>query len=221
MPFQCSSLVRALEGVESNLRHEAMPKSPLAKALINELQAAEVNQEVTYVGTQIDQVPDMSEDEGDCPISGEEMIQAGKFKGKKTMSEAYTEDKTYINWVRAHINKTSAKEMIRLRLYVECHDENKMERMREMKEMRKNNMSQMPKTPTRAAKTKMAAKKNRTREGDGWGEPENQFSMDMEDWELDHEEIQETMTPHEMKEAADNFEKMARMLRREHARSSN
>ena len=43
MPFQCSSLVRALEGVESNLRHEAMPKSPLAKALINELQAAEVN----------------------------------------------------------------------------------------------------------------------------------------------------------------------------------
>ena len=97
MPFQCSSLVRALEGVESNLRHEAMPKSPLAKALINELQAAEVNQEVTYVGTQIDQVPDMSEDEGDCPISGEEMIQAGKFKGKKTMSEAYTEDKTYIN----------------------------------------------------------------------------------------------------------------------------
>ena len=116
MPFQCSSLVRALEGVESNFRHEAMPKSPLAKALINELQAAEVNQEVTYVGTQIDQVPDISEDEGDCPISGEEMIQAGKFKGKKTMSEAYTEDKTYINWVRAHINKTSAKEMIRLRL---------------------------------------------------------------------------------------------------------
>eukprot|EP00435_Cladocopium_sp_Y103_P075981 s11_g71.t1 len=217
MLFQCSSLVRVLECTVNGIRPIAMPKSPLAKALINELREAEGNQEVTYVGTQIDQVMDLSEDEGDCPISGEELIQAGKYKGKKTMSEVYVEDKLYINWVRQHINKTSTKEMIRLRLYVECRDENKADRMKEAK---KSQMSQMPKTPMRAAKAKMGVKKNHLREGDGWGEPESQFSMDMEDWELEQEEIQETMSPQEMKAAADNFEKMARMLRREHARSS-
>ena len=220
MPYQCSSLVRALGCTVSGIQPIAMPKSPLAKELLNELKEAETHQEVTYVGTQIDQVPDLSEDEGDCPISGEELIQTGKYKGKKTMCEVYMDDKSYINWVRQHINKASRKEMIRLRLYVECRDENKKERMKEMKDMKKNLMNQMPKTPMRAAKAKMGAKKSHLREGDGWGEPESQFSMDMEEWELEQEEFQEAMSPQEMKEAADNFEKMARMLRREHARSS-
>ena len=54
-------------------------RSQLAKELMENLLEGEF-----YAKNNLDEASETSADEAECPIMGHEMVEAGKFKGKKT-----------------------------------------------------------------------------------------------------------------------------------------
>jgi hypothetical protein len=153
---------------------------------------------------ELDRQPDVSGDEPEYPVSGREMMQAGKFKEKSTMAEAYL-DKSHVKWVRNNINVQSGAEMRRYRLYVEMRDQVKMQRIHREREGRvEAARRQMPKTRAGSSTvTKAKAKpapvrfnldpmsQRRGREEDGWATEMSGYEMDMEEWEtnVDQQEL--------------------------------
>lgn len=58
----------------------------------------------------LDKMDDMSEDGNKNPIPGETVLKEGKYKSGKSALEVkdiYVTDKSYCEWVRGHISKTS------------------------------------------------------------------------------------------------------------------
>ena len=93
----------------------------------------------------LDGSPDKEIDGRQNPIKGEMHIADGKYGTKKKESKSlawiYTQDKSYVQWVRAHINLTSAPGMQQLRIYIHYRDQAKKLRVQ------KESMGQAPVTP--------------------------------------------------------------------------
>ena len=93
----------------------------------------------------LDGSPDMEMDGRQNPVKGEVYIADGKYgtkkKEPKSLAWIYTQDKSYVQWVRAHINQTSAPGMQQLRIYIHYRDQAKKMRMQ------KENMTQAPVPP--------------------------------------------------------------------------
>ena len=107
---------------------------------------------------------------------------------KLTMWEVYVQDKEYLQWIRTHVDhKKSGVEMKRLRLYIECMDTNKKERL--MRERPRGSTQQMPIRPKAKMSPRVpgATSIRRHREGGGWGqERTSQNPMewnDEDDWD--------------------------------------
>ena len=80
----------------------------------------------------LDKMEDLSEDGEENPVDGTTIMKEGKYKnGKMSMAlkDIYTTDKNYVEWVRSHIDKTSSKEMQRLKVYTLCRDQTKKHRL--------------------------------------------------------------------------------------------
>ena len=80
----------------------------------------------------LDQFPDERLDGVGCPVPGECLMKEGKYGKKgmtKTLEEVYMTDKSYINWVREHINAQSSLALQQLKIYVHHRDAKKKERI--------------------------------------------------------------------------------------------
>lgn len=162
--------------------------SPLALELMQQLEMKDRPAGEVYAETQLDIASDREEDEASTPIPGCEKVGVGKyFLGKRktthTLKMIYEEDKDYLDWVRSHVDpKKSGVAMKRLRLYVECRDQAKKERLMKKYAMEHppkltEDNDQMPVVP------KAAKEKRRPREGEGWGTPFVTGQMELEEWE--------------------------------------
>lgn len=92
----------------------------------------------------LDGSPDMEIDGRKNPIGGEVIIQDGKYgkkKEQKTLTWIYNNDKSYVQWVRAHIGPSSAAGMQQFRIYVHYRDQAKKLRLQ------KSSMAQAPIQP--------------------------------------------------------------------------
>ena len=72
----------------------------------------------------IDYEPD---NEADSPrminvVRDHEYMTKGKWGNKKTLAEIYREDKSYLQWVRRHVDGTSHQALRALKTYVEMRD---------------------------------------------------------------------------------------------------
>lgn len=88
------------------------------------------------------------DNEADSPrltnvIRGHEYMTKGKWGHKKTFAEIYREDKSYLQWVRRHVDGTSHHALRALKAYVEMRDHSKSERIQ------REQSGQYPITPIR------------------------------------------------------------------------
>lgn len=96
----------------------------------------------------LDDFPDSPEDGMMSPVPPNTVLKEGKYAKNKlfwTVERTYLQDKSYVRWVRAHINQDSCLEMQRLRVYVHYRDNRKKIRMDEHKYRME---IQMPFSPT-------------------------------------------------------------------------
>eukprot|EP00435_Cladocopium_sp_Y103_P072919 s192_g41.t1 len=78
----------------------------------------------------LDVFPDQEEDQKENPVPGQTQLTEGKYKKKKsTMWEVYQQDKSYISWVRSHINPQSNKEMQKFKVFIAFVDQKKIQRI--------------------------------------------------------------------------------------------
>ena len=50
----------------------------------------------------LDEYSDTDQDDSGLELDGRTMMDIGKFKGQKTLAQVYTDDKSYVQWVRNH-----------------------------------------------------------------------------------------------------------------------
>ena len=118
--------------------------SQLAKELMDDLLQEEANPTEFFATSRLDEESDWSEDEPECPLMGTDLCE---------YAQVYQEDKGYVQWIRSHITTKSCAGMKKLRLYIECVDTAKKERLQakwqEKKEMmqQKKAGAQMPIMP--------------------------------------------------------------------------
>ena len=158
MPFQCSR--HPVDKRKSQVI--VVMTSQLAKDLMEDLMQEETTPNDFFASSRLDEASDYSEDEAECPLMGTDLCEAGKFKGKKSYAQVYREEKSYVQWIRSHITTKSCAGMKKLRLYIECLDNAKKERLQimwqEKKAMQKEKAGkkQMPILPK--AKSKNSSK---------------------------------------------------------------
>lgn len=100
--FQCSRKVaksKILKEGLVNISLETM-SSQLAPELMGSLAMEETNSKDFFAKTNLDETSDHSEDEAESPVMGDTICEAGKYKGKKSLTDIYREDKSYVQWVR-------------------------------------------------------------------------------------------------------------------------
>jgi hypothetical protein len=162
--------------------------SSLARELMDDLELDRQQTQESYAKSQLDTVIDLYEDGDGCPIPGTEMCRVGKYKNKMTMWEVYSQDKSYLQWIRTHVDhKKSGTEMKRLRLYIEYMDTNKKERIK--RERPRGSTQQLPIRPRAKASPRVPGTTSirRHREEGEWteGRPsQNQMEWSAEeDWD--------------------------------------
>ena len=109
---------------------QTVPVSEKALDLLKNLSALTES----YDPQMLDEMPDSAQDDLNWPkeiqrvVTGGVLMTTGKRKGASVTS-VYELDKTYIHWVRSHINKNSGESLRRLQLYVEMRDSAKTHRL--------------------------------------------------------------------------------------------
>ena len=112
------------------------------------------------VNKDLDMMEDKETDGIGLPVDGSVFPKEGKYKkGKQlmnmTMHEVYKRDKSYVDWVRNHINTESSREMQYFKLYVLTRDQQKRQRLTNELGAPSGSVER----PKAAAKAKMVATK--------------------------------------------------------------
>ena len=105
----------------------------------------------------LDTMADADQDEEQCRIEGDIVMQHGKHAGKMTVRQVYLPDKSYISRVRTHANRHSCKSIMQLRVYAYDRDRAKAERLRQINAQKKTEV------PKRMASEKVQSKPRMTK----------------------------------------------------------
>ena len=143
----------------------------------------------------LDDFPDSPEDGMMSPVPGNTVLKEGKYAKNKlfwTVERTYLQDKSYVRWVRAHINQDSCLEMQRLRIYTYHRDNKKKIRMEEGKYRMGAQMPFSPAmmstgppcTPATRQPMRMKEPRNVPKSMKARGVPTGSEEMDVDQWSL-------------------------------------
>eukprot|EP00435_Cladocopium_sp_Y103_P064391 s36_g26.t1 len=121
-----------IDELECDSRSEIRLKTRFAPCSVAQAATEEDRQAWKSSTKALDVMDDLSDDGEDNPISGLTILKEGKYKSGKNALELkaiYVTDKPYCEWVRHHIDKTSGKDMQRLKIYILCRDQAKKNRL--------------------------------------------------------------------------------------------
>lgn len=124
----------------------------------------------------MDDMPDLEEDNYGCSIDPSDTMKKGKYEKKsEDLNAIYVLDKKYLKWVRAHISVDSHVEMQKLKLYIMFRDQRKKQRIqKEREQMARRQQEEQQQKQAVLTPSVTRTKQSRTREEE----------MELDVWEL-------------------------------------